>query len=107
MITFYKVLISRVFSRRILSATPIPASEREQTRIALIEPTGRLVADTVPNGEGTVLRRPELETRWNQKKMYLSTGHEGREMLVGFARSPGFETYATGWGSIILQDLSA
>ena len=45
---------------------------------------------------------PDVFTR---KKGFFVTNYEGRECCIGFAKAPGFETYTTGWYSLVIQPI--
>lgn len=48
---------------------------------------------------------PEFERVLAVEKGYYIVMHEGANYLIAHARSPGFETYSTGWYSLIVQRL--
>jgi len=90
----------------IVRQTPIPPSEMERTRVCIVDDSGRILADT----DGKVLAREpnlalldKLKQQGRGFEMQRTSG--GRECLVAYARAPGYETYSTGWNSLILQRL--
>lgn len=45
---------------------------------------------------------PDVFTR---KMGFFATHYQGRDCCIGCAMSPGFETYTTGWYSLIVQPI--
>ena len=39
-----------------------------------------------------------------EKKKFFVQNVFGKDCLLGFAKSPGYETYKTGWNSFVIQD---
>lgn len=42
---------------------------------------------------------------FSRKKGFVVTEHDGGPVTVAHADAPGYETYSTGWYSVILQRL--
>jgi hypothetical protein len=40
---------------------------------------------------------------WGKNKGYCIEKEDGKSICIAQAKSPGFETYATGWRSVIIQ----
>ncbi len=90
-------------AQAIMENTPIEPSQKAETRRLIIDDDGNVLADSF----GKILQErfalKELDTLKSQKRGWIRTQSAGREAFVGYALSPGFETYATGWHSIIVQ----
>jgi hypothetical protein len=95
------------FSRAILDHVPMSAYEKSLTRCCIVEPQGLIVADS---------RGQELEERFDfsvaseiqsQPKGFVTCRIQGQECCIGFAKAPGFETYTTGWHSLVIQPMDA
>ena len=86
----------------IVERTPLAEAEKAGARVVLIESDGRVLADT-DRQIGEMLSTSQIAGLLRESRGYavLGTG-EGR-CLVGHARSPGYETYATGWHSLIYK----
>ena len=54
---------------------------------------------------GEILELPEQTSLFAGKKNHLVARYKSEATLIAHAFSPGFETYATGWHSIIIQKL--
>jgi hypothetical protein len=93
------------FSQAILEHVPMGANEKSLTRCIIVEPNGLGVADS---------RGRELEERFDlgvtaeiltQPKGFAVCRYQGQECCIGFAKAPGFETYSTGWYSLVIQPM--
>lgn len=88
----------------IVERTPLSADEQDGARIVLIEESGRVIADT--DGKfGDYLDLVEVGGVLNQPRSYGMINRPDGRYLVGHAKSPGYETYATGWHSLIFKPL--
>lgn len=96
------------FARRILASVPLTDDERKTTRVCVIEPENRILADThPPTGPalGQYLHLPGLSEVLPHSKNFATTHLGGRANLLAHGRSPGFETYSTGWHCVIVQPI--
>ena len=66
---------------------------------------GLVLADSHGKITQEVLQLPRQCELFGMKKGYILDKFKGEPMLIAHAQSPGFETYATGWHSLILQKL--
>jgi hypothetical protein len=89
----------------IVRNTPVDEADRASTRACILGPDGMLLADSSGQALKQTLTLPNQEQLFALKKGYRHIEFNGRPTLVGVARSPGFETYATGWHSVILKGL--
>lgn len=90
----------------IVRRTPIPAAEMERTRVCILDTGGRLLADTDGQVLSTGLGVELSDTLKGRNRGFeITKDRNGRECLVAFARAPGYETYSTGWHSVIVQRL--
>ena len=90
-------------AQTVVGATPIEAENRETTRVCIMDDTGLILADT----EQKQLQET-LDLRAIQSAVRSAKGHAALTLRngphhVGYAKSPGYETYATGWHSLVLQ----
>ncbi|MBT9467189.1 MAG: chemotaxis protein [Hydrogenophaga sp.] len=86
--------------------TPLTVDEWTRTRVCIIDGTGRVLADSQQDGT------PQLDisawkTLLKQPRSSAVLRIEGRETCVAHAASPGYETYRSGWHSLILQQVGA
>ncbi len=90
----------------IVRKTPVDEADRPRTRACILAPDGTLLADSAGHALEQKLDLPDRETLFSLAKGYREITWGGRRAVIGIARSPGFETYATGWHSIVLQMLA-
>lgn len=95
------------FASRILASAPISAEQRDHTRLVVVDDTGRLLADSAGRAIGERFFFAEFESMLAESKNYRVCTVGGDRTLVAHGRSPGFETYATGWHAFILQKVMA
>lgn len=90
----------------IVDSTPLSESERATTQVCIVDSTGNILADNRHAKLGTKLRGVSDLINSGKKKQYVMEENGQNRTCIGHAVSPGFETYATGWHSFILQDLA-
>jgi len=90
----------------IVRNTPVDEADKATTRACIISPDGTLLADSAGRALKDKLTLPNQAQLFALKKGFRHIEINGRPTLVGVAKSPGFETYATGWHSVILQTLA-
>lgn len=89
----------------IVRNTPVDEADKSRTRACIVAPNGMILADSAGHALVQSLDLPDRAQLFSLGKGYRRIELGGRPTLVGFAKSPGFETYATGWHSVILQTL--
>jgi hypothetical protein len=92
-------------AQTVVRNTPLPEDERPNTRAMIVDKDGFVLADT---GEGTLRDRLKfngMDTLFKQKKGFMVNEQAGSRSVIAHALSPGFETYSTGWHSVIVQQL--
>ncbi|MEO5961324.1 MAG: chemotaxis protein, partial [Opitutaceae bacterium] len=90
-------------AQKIVRATPIEPEKKSLTRVCIVDETGEVLADT---DERMLLEKLELPDRseiFSRAKASALAMIEGKSTLVAHAQSPGFETYRTGWRSLVLE----
>jgi hypothetical protein len=91
-------------AQKVVDDTPIEPEMRAATQVSILDPAGRVLAASNSTLGAHHLGRQLLEPLFRQKKAAETVvGPEGRRWLFAHALSPGFETYRTGWHSIIAQ----
>jgi hypothetical protein len=86
--------------------TPLTADEWTRTRVCIIDGTGRVLADSLEDGSAQ-LDIDAWKALLKQPRSSAVLRIEGRETCVAHAASPGYETYRSGWHSLILQQVGA
>ena len=72
----------------------------------IVDREGQVLADSQDHVLGPPIEFTERTSLFAQKKAHQTLEIQGAPMLVAHAQSPGFETYRTGWHSLILEKLS-
>ncbi len=87
----------------IVRKTPVDDAERPKTRACIIDANAHLLADSAGRALTGRLEIPGLADLLRQPKGFAKVTLQGKEAYLGHAKSPGFETYATGWHSVVIQ----
>ncbi|HMB96388.1 MAG TPA: methyl-accepting chemotaxis protein, partial [Tepidisphaeraceae bacterium] len=93
-------------AHKIVTSVPLSVEEKSSTRVCIVDDQCNLLADS--NGKALLetLQLPEKQKLFAMKKGFVNANVGGSPVCVAHALSPGFETYATGWHSLIIQPLS-
>lgn len=92
-------------AQKIVHETPIEESKKATTRTCIVDDSGNVLADSRDQILVTAIDFPERSTLFATKKSSLQTAIGSTRALVAHAQSPGFETYRTGWHSLIIEEL--
>ena len=92
-------------AQTIVKNTQVSDSERSETRVCITDDSGLVLADTSQKLTTDKLDLPDQAGLFAMTKGYRVAPYQGKLHLIAHARSPGYETYATGWHSLILQPL--
>jgi hypothetical protein len=92
-------------AQTILKQVPLSESERQQTRCAIVDSQGRILADSWDRHLQENLVIPEIHTLFAEKKNFSKILYNDKLCCFAHALAPGFETYSTGWHSVIIQPL--
>ena len=90
----------------IVRQTPVDEADKARTRACILAPDGTLLADSAGRALEQKLDLPDRDALFRLAKGHRVLDLGGQHALVGIARSPGFETYATGWHSVVIQTLA-
>jgi hypothetical protein len=93
-------------AQKIVTSVGLPPEEKAATRVCIVDDKCRLLSDS--NGRHLVdkLELPDRDKIFAMKKGFMNSTVAGQNCCVAHALSPGFETYATGWHSLIIQPLA-
>jgi hypothetical protein len=92
-------------AQKIVHETPIEESKRATTRVCIVDTEGRVLADSRDRMLLEAVEIPERTSLFAEKKGTRRTTIGARDVIVAHAQSPGFETYRTGWHSLIIEEL--
>ena len=90
-------------AQKIMHETPIEPEKKAATRVCIVDDAGTVLADSQDKMLQEKLDFPERDTLFAQAKACLPVKINGAPHLAAHAKSPGFETYRTGWHSLILE----
>jgi hypothetical protein len=90
-------------AQTVVERTPLSEEEWKQTRVAILDSQGLLLADTAGQALERKLNFSDFDGVTDRAKDYTFVPIRQTNCCVAHAFSPGFETYSTGWHSLIIQ----
>ncbi len=94
-------------AQKIVHETPIDPAKQAITRVCIVDGEGTVLADSLDRMLQEKLHFPGQSGLFAKKKASSTEQVNGKAILVAHAQSPGFETYRTGWHSLILEQLKS
>jgi len=94
------------FAQTIVNSVPLAEDERDATRVYLCDEEGTLLADSWGKQLDETVRLPDQKALFAEEKNFAMREIHGKQFCVAHARAPGFETYSTGWHSVLIQPVS-
>lgn len=92
-------------AQAILCNVPLSASEIARCRACFTDENGLILADSWNRQLVDRIDFRERQDLYRDKKNFQIVQYAGKRCCIGHARSPGFETYATGWHSVLIFSL--
>jgi hypothetical protein len=92
-------------AQTIVLRTQLGETEKRHTRVCIVDAQGAVIADNRLGHLRDCIALGSFSKLIECRKGYVITELEGIKSIVSYAYSPGYETYATGWHSFIIQDL--
>ena len=92
-------------AQTILRQAPLPDQERQATRCVIVDSAGALLADSWDRHLQERLELPNMPEVFSLKKNFVIGEYNGKRCCIAHAKAPGFETYSTGWHSLVIQPL--
>ena len=86
----------------ILDRIPLVPREKQRAIACFLDGEGNVLADYPAGALGDSFDNALFQGLRQGQKSYGVHHFCGREYVAGFAMSPGFETYATGWASLVM-----
>ena len=90
-------------AQTIVQNTPLGAAEAQETRVCIVDAAARILADSHNRQLAETLQITHWPHITQSRKGFVMTAVNGQPCCVGHATSPGYETYATGWHSLLIQ----
>ena len=94
-------------AQKIMHDTPIEAEKKGVTRVCIVDADGSVLADSHDRILQEKIAFDGQATLFAKKKESAIVPVKSKSTLVAHAQSPGFETYRTGWHSLILEQLKS
>lgn len=82
---------------------PVQPADKESTKTYIVNEHGQIIATNQRRDAGGRLDLPQFERVLASPKGFYLTKLNGESVCVGHAKAPGFETYSTGWYSLVIQ----
>ncbi len=92
-------------AQHIAHNTPLSANGRAASRVCIFQADGLIIADSNDRFLEEKITFASLPTIISKKNGYHIETFHGSQYCLGYAFSPGYETYSTGWHSLISQRL--
>jgi len=93
--------------QQIMQVLPQSAAEGSVCRAAIIDGSGRVLADSDASRVGSTLAFGGLEALVREPRGARMAVMEGVPVRICHARSVGFETYATHWHCLVIRRVSS
>ncbi|HEY0966326.1 MAG TPA: methyl-accepting chemotaxis protein [Opitutaceae bacterium] len=93
-------------AQKIVHDTPTGTAGSSASRVCITDDKGFVLADSDDRLLQDTLALPGQAELFAKPKASTVIDQGGRRQLVAHARSPGFETYRTGWHSVIIETLA-
>jgi hypothetical protein len=93
-------------AQKIVKQVHLNNDEKLKTRICIVDNDGLVLADSkdlVLDDKIEFLGRNAL---FEKKKDFVIADYRGDKCCIAHAYSPGYETYASGWHSLIIQKIT-
>ena len=92
-------------AQKIMNDVPITEDERLDTRICIVDGNGLVLADSSNQQLNDTIQFTGRSGLFEKNKGYIVEDFRSNNCCIAHALSPGYQTYATGWHSIIVQKL--
>lgn len=94
-----------LLGQEIMKTCPLMPEEREFSRVVLVDKQGRVLADCQDKVLEDTIVFKEMDNLLKQDTGFIEADYLGETCLIAHAKAPGFETYSTGWYSLIIQQI--
>ncbi len=94
-----------LFAQAIVKNTPLAPDELDTTRVVIADDDGNLLADSFGRQLREMMPIGLLEPIQHHRKGFSIGLVDGEQQCVGYAKAPGYESFTTGWNSLIMQPM--
>ncbi|MCH6256625.1 methyl-accepting chemotaxis protein [Puniceicoccaceae bacterium K14] len=88
----------------IVKDTPVESTQKEKTRCCIVDVNCKVLADSHDNVLSSITDFGGLEKLMQEKKAFVRVKQGKRQFYIAHAAAPGYETYSTGWHSLLIQE---
>ncbi|NDB51036.1 MAG: chemotaxis protein [Nitrosopumilaceae archaeon] len=92
-------------AQKIMYDVPIAEDEKLDTRICIVDSNGLVLADSQNQQLSDTIQFTGRSSLFERNKGYIVEDFRSNTCCLAHALSPGYQTYATGWHSLIIQKL--
>ena len=93
------------FAQMIMEQSPLSSTEKSRTRCCICDDQGKILADSRGHQLSETLELEDREQIFAEQKNYVLGRYNGQTACIAHAKAPGFETYSTGWHSLVIQTI--
>ena len=93
------------FAQAIVDNVPLADDEREATRVLIADDDGHVLADSFGRQLTETIPLNLLEPVHQDRRGFMIALVDGEQSCIGYAKAPGFESFTTGWNSLIIQPI--
>lgn len=92
-------------AQTVVERTPLSDIEWQRSRVCIVDADGHVLADSAGRAGRDTIDFNGRTALFAQPRGAMEIERDGRRHCVAQAASPGYETYRTGWHSLVLQAL--
>jgi len=92
-------------SSAVLQNASLNEFESQRTLRLIIDENFAVLASSRPLPFDFKLPVQKIESLLSESKGYFLTDLDNKKVCIAYAKSPGFETYSTGWNAILIQEI--
>ncbi len=92
-------------AQTILENVPLSKEEKKRSRLCIVDNSGLVLADSTHKMLEDHIDFKGKEELFAEKKGFVIKDYNGLKCCIAHASAPGYETYTTGWHSLIIQEI--
>lgn len=89
----------------IVGNIPLSNEEKEKTRVCIVDDDGLVLADSEHQNLKETIDFKGKKELFKNSKGFIMDKYNDKNCCIAHAMAPGYETYTTGWHSLIIQKL--
>ncbi len=94
-------------AQKIMQDTPLNEDERRKTKVCIIDDEGLVLADSGGHQLEDKIQFTGRSSLFDKKKGFIIENYKNDQCIMAHAFSPGYQTYATGWHSLLIQKMKS